>query len=407
MISLKKVLVRDDKIVVGFVMSLSIIKYFTKLYLINILYTNIRSLVDEHKFRKNLKFYTKKKVISYNENDISTLLIKRLSDRGLNSLVKKKGDLHVFITYPLLDWEDVLLISLRTFGQVTVFNFRPILEKDGINGVDREIISEFDTANEIKAIDIVIGYLSGSVVTNKPLIHMANKGARLCNFCFDDKLHFPGVKIQGRYNSPASIAKYVDINLTNSRDSISKYLFHEGLAIFWPEGAEPSIHKPNDLDFQYDVSFVGRKYGWREIFIRNLKKLGIEVKCFGQGWENGPLSKTEMINLYSRSRINLGFGGVGFSKRIMCLKGRDFEIPMSGGLYLTQNNPELALVYKLGEEILVYDDEKHCAHIIKSILNNQSEAEKIRKAGRNRALHDHTWEIRFAEVFKLFGFDAG
>jgi len=127
------------------------------------------------------------------------------------------------------------------------------------------------------------------------------------------------------------------------------------------------------------------------------------VECFGKGWSNGSLSDEEMVKLYSQSRINLGFAGVGYSRRLMCLKGRDFEVPMSGGLYLTQDNPELRLVFDLGREIVTYQDEADCAHIISELLRDHKRAEAIRNAGRARCLKDHTYKARWEQVFRLAG----
>ena len=110
-----------------------------------------------------------------------------------------------------------------------------------------------------------------------------------------------------------------------------------------------------------------------------------------------------MVKLYSRSRINLGVAGVGHSKKLMCLKGRDFEVPMSGGLYLSQDNPELSLVYDVGNEIVTYKDGLDCAKKINWLLSNIEEQERIRKAGWKRSLKDHTWDERFQKVFKIIG----
>jgi len=161
--------------------------------------------------------------------------------------------------------------------------------------------------------------------------------------------------------------------------------------MFWPEGTNPDVYKPDDLPFEYDVSFVGQKYGWRPRFIKKLRRYGINVTTFGTGWENGPLSVEEMIKLYSKSRINLGFSEVRFSRKLMCLKGRDFEVPMSGGLYLTQDNPELSLVYEVGKEIVTYKDGKDYAEKIKWLLADHKKADSIRKAAREKALKEHTW----------------
>ena len=104
-----------------------------------------------------------------------------------------------------------------------------------------------------------------------------------------------------------------------------------GLAHFHPELADPRIHHPYDLPFEYYVTFVGARYGFRPSFIGGLRKLGINVRAFGRNWDAGALPLDKMVELYSRSRINLGFGGIGHSRRLICLKGRDFEVAMSGG----------------------------------------------------------------------------
>jgi hypothetical protein len=182
-----------------------------------------------------------------------------------------------------------------------------------------------------------------------------------------------------------------------------KYAVHGGLAMFWPEAAHPGYHRPYDLQFDYDVSFAGACYGWRPTFIEKLRRRGVQVECFGGGWPNGPLSGEDMIRLYSRSRVNLGFGGVGYCSKLMCLKGRDFEVPMSGGLYLTQSNPELLLVYDVGREVLAYEDDADCARTILGLLADPERAALIRHAGRERALREHSYWERWMRVFRLSG----
>jgi hypothetical protein len=182
---------------------------------------------------------------------------------------------------------------------------------------------------------------------------------------------------------------------------------HDGLGMFFPEAAHPDFHKPYDVPFEYDVGFVGIRYGWRGPFMEKLQGMlepeGVKFGCFGRGWPAGQISDEDLAKLYSRSRINLGFAGVGHSRKLMCLKGRDFEAPMAGGLYLTQNNPDLKLVFEIGKEILTYEDEADCARIIREMLANPGRAEAIRKAGRVRALRDHTYEARWTVPLKIAG----
>ena len=110
-----------------------------------------------------------------------------------------------------------------------------------------------------------------------------------------------------------------------------------------------------------------------------------------------------MVRTWSRSRINLGFGGVHNLKETFCLKGRDFEVPMSGGLYLTEHHGELLALFEVGREIVTYTDFSDLLEKIKWLLANPEEAEAIRRAGRARALSEHTWEMRLDKVFRLLG----
>ncbi len=375
----------------------------------------LKARMQEQRASKELNYYRNESVrqgVTVPEGGaLAHALKERLAGRGMFYTSKKKGDLHIFLVYRLNNWEAVLPIALKPFGRISEFEWRSqgfdpksddwLEQRDSMN---KAMLEAFFKANSKKQIDVVIGYLSGYNTKPETLMEMANKGAVIFNFSWDDKLYFLDPIKGGFYRGPGALASVVDLNLTNAPDSIIKYMVEGGLAMFWPEAAHPDIHKPYDVPFEFDVSFVGGKYGWRPKFITKLQKMGIKVTSFGTGWGNGPLSDEEMIKVYSRSRINLGFAGVGHSKKLMCLKGRDFEVPMSGGLYLTQDNPELSLVYDVGKEIVTYRDERDCVEKIKWLLGHPGEAAKIRKAGRERALRNHTWARRFEEIFRCAGF---
>jgi spore maturation protein CgeB len=337
-------------------------------------------------------------------------LRKRVSTRRCGRPPLAKGGMHVFLAYRLWNWEGVLPRALAPFGRVSTFEWSSLgfddlapswlLHRAEMNAA---MLEAFDKANSSAPVDAFVGYLGGLNTLPGTLIAIAQRGAVLFNFCLDDKLRFPGAKVGGSYVSPAAIARNVDLNLTNAPSSTVKYAVHGGLAAFFPEAAHPDVHRPVDSSYDFDVSFVGACYGWRPRFIDELKRHGVRVECFGSGWPNGALSDEEMVRLYSRSRINLGFGGIGYSRRLMCLKGRDFEVPMSGGLYLTQHNPELDLVFDVGREIVTYRDERDCAGKIRQLLAQPEEARRIREAGRARCLRDHTYEARWTKAFELAG----
>jgi spore maturation protein CgeB len=76
---------------------------------------------------------------------------------------------------------------------------------------------------------------------------------------------------------------------------------------------------------------------------------------------------------------------------------------MCGALYLTQHNPELALVFEIGKEIVTYRDESDCAKLILELLADPERAAAIRRSARARCLRDHTYTTRWLHVMQTLG----
>jgi hypothetical protein len=342
-------------------------------------------------------------------------LLRRIAERkAALGWPRPLGDLHIFLAYGVTNWEAVLPDALAPFGTLSIFEWRSrgfdeskpdwLGKRDEMN---QALLQAFNAANCQRPVDVVIGYLSGYTIAPQVLDQMAARGAVVTNFCFDDKIAWPGAIRGGRYASTAAIAHAVDLNLTYDPDGSTRYFAHGGLCAFHPEAADPVWYRPLDTPFEYDVSFVGACYGWRPKLMQQLRRRGIEVECFGRGWPNGAIPNAYMNEIYARSRINLGFGGVGFSKDLLCLKGRDFEVPMSGALYLTQDNPELSTVFEVGQEILTYQDAEECARVIRAVLQDEEWAARVRAAARARSLRDHTYETRWLHVLRLLDAVSG
>ena len=122
---------------------------------------------------------------------------------------------------------------------------------------------------------------------------------------------------------------------------------------------------------------------------------------------NGPLSDLEMVQMYSRSKINLGFSSCGDThetdNRILQVRLRDFEVPMSGGFYMVEYMEELEEFYEIGKEVVCYNDREDLADKIKYYLSHDREREAVRQAGYRRCLRDHTWQKRFEAAFAEMG----
>jgi spore maturation protein CgeB len=322
-----------------------------------------------------------------------------------------KGNLQILAIYHHYNWEnESLKPSLEKFGTVRHYDWC-----EDFNHQDKSWSRSMKSKMNVELIrrvklwaredstDIIFAYLSGEVVKPETVREISNIGIPMVNLCLNDKEAFVGKIKNGLAMGARDISRYFDLCWTSTEDALKKYCVEGALPIYLPEGANPEIHKPYDLEKSIDVSFVGQCYGNRPEIIQKLNNCGIRVEAYGYGWPNGPLSTEEMVKMYSRSKINLGFGGVVGYTNTYCLKGRDFEIPMSGGLYLTERHPELEKFYELDKEIVAYTDFDDLVEKIQDLLSNPERAEVIRDKGRQRSLNEHSWEMRFEKIFNLMG----
>jgi spore maturation protein CgeB len=213
------------------------------------------------------------------------------------------------------------------------------------------------------------------------------------------------------------------------------------------EAANPAVYKPYELPYECDVVFIGAPYGDRVEYVRALVDAGIDIRVFGLGWLDlgdvqpitrrvrhgagrvkrailrqhararplpnsclgGPLDDEEMVRMYSRSRVSLGFANVGETHRtsapITQVRLRDFEAPMSGAFYMPQWSSEIHEYFAEGKEVVCFGDSRDLVAKVAYYLEHADERESIRAAGLRRALRDHTWQRRLTEAFSAMGLD--
>jgi spore maturation protein CgeB len=340
----------------------------------------------------------------------------QIANRFPSKTPKEKGDLHILSIYHSYNWEAPSLApALAAFGEVQYLDWRdPALaggkhpdEPDWREAMHDGVLRAARTWAAQRPFDAVFTYLSGEQATPALLMQLRELNAPIVNLALNDKETFVGRVHGGHAAGTRDICRYFDLCWTSTADALEKYVVEGATPLYLPEGANPDIHRPYDEEKIYDVSFVGQCYGNRPEVVARLRAAGIRVEAFGPGWPGGPLSTEEMVHTWSRSRINLGFGGVLGHKETYCLKGRDFEVPMSGGLYLTEHHEELVPFYDVGREIVTYVGFDDLLAKIRLLLANPELAEAIRRTGRARALREHTWEMRFEKVFRVLGVLAG
>jgi spore maturation protein CgeB len=205
-----------------------------------------------------------------------------------------------------------------------------------------------------------------------------------------------------RYEETRAIWELFNLVITTDRkgyEKRKKESFSNILLSQW--GCNHFLYRKLNLPKIYDVSFVGRCYGERQSFIDTLKKEGINIATFGQGWENGNrVSQADLMGIYNQSKISLNISFTSEGDKIQ-IKGRDFEAPGCGSLLLTKDTEEIAEYFVPGEEIITYRDAKDAAEKIKYYLKNEDEREKIAKKGYEWVMKEHTIEKRLSKIFEF------
>jgi hypothetical protein len=243
-------------------------------------------------------------------------------------------------------------------------------------------------------------YASGMDFDLDVVSSLSSRGIWTIVMGLDDKHQF----LSNRDGSAArqlQLAGACDLYWTTWRTGTAIVSRHGGTPWFAPTGADPAFHRPIAVDRDIDVLFIGQAYGARADLVRYLKKREFRVEAYGAGWPNGFVTFDRSVELYSRAHVVLGMGGVGHMQGVKHLKGRDFEVPMCGALYLTSYNPELTDFFEIGREILCYASFEECADLLHWLLRHPADAQAIRRAALARSLRDHTWEHRFNTLFSL------
>lgn len=225
-----------------------------------------------------------------------------------------------------------------------------------------------------------------------------------------------------------AIVKYHGIgykNIIHTQWGCNQYLYH-------PQ------NKLADSKYKFDISFVGSPYGEREAIVRNLKNDKIQVSCFGAGWSIGRISQPQMLEVFESSKINLNFtkssGGLdlkSLSKIFLQrrngkirlehpklwpdntrsfmgrwrdqIKGRTFEVPACGGFLLSGYADNIYDYFRPDKEMVFFGCASELREKINFYLTHDIEREKIRIAGFQRVVREHTYEARFKDLFKTMG----
>ena len=174
-----------------------------------------------------------------------------------------------------------------------------------------------------------------------------------------------------------------------------------------------------NIDYEFDVSFVGGFNYARGWFIKMLRKRGINVKAFGNGWPSGAVSLERMNEVFLKSKINLNLSNskcfdvryvlnnpihiahtLKTKKDATQIKARHFEINYNGGFQLADFAASLDEYLAIGKEVVCYKDVDEAISLIFYYLNQNEEREAVKEACIKSALNHHTYEHRLRNIIE-------
>jgi spore maturation protein CgeB len=330
--------------------------------------------------------------------------------------------------------------------------------------ITRELLKQIGQAHSERPVDLFFSYFYDACVMVEGLEQIRAMGIKTVNWYCNGSYQFHLVE---------EISPHYDWCLVPEKFRLKNYRAIGARPIYCQEGANPNMYKPQNVPVEFAVTFVGQAYGERPDYIKHLLDGGVDIRVWGYGWNKfsqsyqsrnagstrrlgqagreflnntawqdglrrllnlellrsagktvreapavtlpdkiigGVLTDSDMIQMYSRSKINLGFSSCGTTheteERIVQVRLRDFEVPMSGGFYLVEYMEELEEFFDIGKEIVCYSDAEDLLGKIKYYLEHVDQREEIRRAGHERALRNHTWHQRFEMAFRQMGMGA-
>jgi spore maturation protein CgeB len=302
--------------------------------------------------------------------------------------------------------------ALEGMGHELVrFDFMRRKAAVGIPELNRELV---ETASEARP-DVSFFCLFTDEISPDTIEQVANMtGAPTINWFTDDHWRFEDFT---RHYAPA-----FTWSVTTDHESIPKYHaigYRNVIPSQWACNRYAYSKVTDELE--HDVTFVGQPHGGRRKVIARLERAGHRVTCWGYGWSAGRLTHDEMVRVFSSSRINLNLANSSpADRRIRArvrrvikreqavprrsqIKGRTFEVPGSGGFLLTDHAPHLERYLEPDREVGVFESPDDLVERVGWWLEHPAERAAVAEAGYQRVISEHTYDHRFAEIFRTAG----
>lgn len=171
--------------------------------------------------------------------------------------------------------------------------------------------------------------------------------------------------------------------------------FDELLKTVKPEGVEPTDKRQDIWRLAVWTATIKKRFN----ILKYIKHDDLSV--YGDaGWTRvipdinlkGPVPYGEQVSkIYASTCVNINSTNYQMPTAV---NQRVFDVPLSGGFVLSDDQEEMHTLFNVGTEAVTYKDPEEFVSKSKYYLSHPEERDNIIVAGRERVLRDHTYEAR-------------
>jgi len=288
----------------------------------------------------------------------------------------------------------------KIFNKVHNFEYMKYFIDFGLSAMEDEILNLI----EKESISYVILWQwYTNYVPTLEFMQKLRKRVFVILWLFDDDVFFHS---HGKF-----YAQVCDVVVTT--DYFGKIMYEQLniQSIYYLSAYNKDIYKPKEVIKNIDISFVGGidKADRRE-YIEYLEYNGISVESYGPGTKNGYIAFEEMIDIFNRSKINLNFTKIGFSKkiheanpmiaRVRQNKGRPVEIGLCRSFCLTESAPSLKYIFDIENDMDTFNNKEELLQKVQYYLSNEQKREEKAKNIYKKCLEQYEKNRYLPYIFK-------
>jgi len=183
----------------------------------------------------------------------------------------------------------------------------------------------------------------------------------------------------------------IDLLLNSSEQYISYFNGIGKKSVLFPNAYPDDLIFPTKSKKNINIGFCGNIIN-REKELNFLDKFNIQKDIFVIG--------NNMVNSINSFKIH-------FNKNIADdINYRTFETTGCSTLLLTNYTPNLEKLFKINEEIVVYDSLNDLNEKVLYLLNNEKERIQVEIAGYKRSKKDHTYNQRAKFLLEVIKYES-